>query len=75
MRCGKATNEVKDEVRIQLKPVSPNPMSSLSKETVRRNELIIQIKPSQKIALRVTAKHPSFEMDIENAELDFSYGM
>ncbi len=73
MRCGKATNEVKDEVRMQFKEINQKMASLFDKEPIERNELVIQIKPTEKIALRITGKHPGMGMELENTELDLSY--
>jgi len=73
MRAGKAVNEVKDEVRIQFNDISKVLSQQFPGQTMTKNELVIQLKPSERIALRITGKHPGFKMDLENVELDLNY--
>ncbi len=73
MRCGKATNEVKDEIRFEFKGINPAMGRLFKNEPIERNELVIQLKPKEKIALRITGKHPGMGMELENTELDLNY--
>ena len=73
MRCGKATNEVKDEVRIQFKSVDSGVQHLFSQDKLDRNELVIQLKPKERISLRLTTKEPGLDEDLEQTELDLNY--
>ncbi len=75
MRCGKATNEVKDEVRIQFRQGDQR-LASLfggGESTMGKNELVIQLKPSERISLRIRGKRPGMGLELDDAELAFDY--
>ncbi len=67
-RCGLATNNSKDEVRIQFKQGQ-----LLGSETI--SELVIQTSPVEKISLRTPLYQlGKFDNDSKNSEVDLSYG-
>ncbi|KAI9138894.1 glucose-6-phosphate dehydrogenase [Paraphysoderma sedebokerense] len=69
MKCGKAVNEQKAEIRIQFKDVPgtlfPNPLS--------RNELVIRVQPNESVYLKLMNKHPGHSYTPIISELDLSY--
>lgn len=70
LRCGKALNERKAEVRIQFKDISGDIFHGNSK----RNELVIRVQPGEAIYLKMMTKTPGMPMDqLEETELDLSY--
>ena len=60
IKCGKALNEKKAEVRIQFK----DQPADIFKQTVR-NELVIRVQPDEAVYLKMNVKSPgmSFEME------------
>ncbi len=74
LRCGKATNEVKDEVRLQFKSVSKKTASLFPQHKLLRNEIVIQLKPAERIIQRIIIKNSGLQSELENAEIDLSYG-
>lgn len=70
LRCGKALNERKAEVRIQFKDISGDIFLGCCK----RNELVIRVQPGEAIYLKMMTKTPGMPMDqLEETELDLSY--
>lgn len=70
LRCGKALNERKAEVRIQFKDISGDIFGGHCK----RNELVIRVQPGEAVYLKMMTKTPGQPMDqLEEAELDLSY--
>lgn len=70
LRCGKALNERKAEVRIQYKEVPGDIFGGHSK----RNELVLRVQPGEAIYVKLMAKKPGMAFDIEETELDLTYG-
>ncbi|CAN7989364.1 unnamed protein product, partial [Ixodes hexagonus] len=70
LRCGKALNERKAEVRIQYKEVPGDIFGGNSK----RNELVLRVQPGEAIYVKLMAKKPGMAFDIEETELDLTYG-
>ncbi|XP_077487501.1 glucose-6-phosphate 1-dehydrogenase Zw isoform X6 [Amblyomma americanum] len=70
LRCGKALNERKAEVRIQYKDVPGDIFGGESK----RNELVLRVQPGEAIYVKFMAKKPGMAFDIEETELDLTYG-
>jgi len=68
LRCGKALNDQKAEIRIQFRPVSGNIFSSLA-----RNELVIRVQPREAVYIKMMNKLPGLGMDTTISELDLSY--
>ncbi|XP_051865063.1 glucose-6-phosphate 1-dehydrogenase [Pristis pectinata] len=70
MRCGKALNERKAEVRLQFKDVPGDIFHSQSK----RNELVIRVQPNEAIYTKLMTKKPGMFFNPEETELDLTYG-
>uniref|UniRef100_A0A224YYU0 Glucose-6-phosphate 1-dehydrogenase n=1 Tax=Rhipicephalus zambeziensis TaxID=60191 RepID=A0A224YYU0_9ACAR len=70
LRCGKALNERKAEVRIQYKEVAGDLFAGESK----RNELVLRVQPDEAIYVKFMTKKPGMAFDIEETELDLTYG-
>jgi len=70
LKCGKALNERKTEVRIQFKP---DPFS-LFKDTPR-NELVMRVQPNEAVYMKFNAKVPGLaaETQLTQTELDLTY--
>jgi len=69
LRCGKALNERKAEVRIQYKDV---PGDIFKGQTVR-NELVIRVQPNESVYAKVMTKTPGMSFNLEETELDLTY--
>lgn len=70
LRCGKALNERKAEVRVQFKEV---PGDIFPEGEVKRNELVIRVQPDEAVYLKMMAKSPGMSFSSEETELDLSY--
>ncbi|KAK7793880.1 hypothetical protein R5R35_003565 [Gryllus longicercus] len=70
LRCGKALNERKAEVRIQFQDVPGDIFSGKAK----RNELVIRVQPGEAVYLKMMNKSPGMTFDLEETELDLTYG-
>nr|ACC62885.1 glucose 6-phosphate dehydrogenase isoform D [Rhipicephalus microplus] len=70
LRCGKALNERKAEVRIQYKEVAGDLFAGES----RRNELVLRVQPDEAIYVKFMTKKPGMAFDIEETEPDLTYG-
>jgi len=68
LKCGKALNERKAEIRIQFRDV-PGQLFANS----ARNELVIRIQPNESTYLKLHVKPPGLSMGVEQAELDLHY--
>uniref|UniRef100_A0A0B7AXQ6 Glucose-6-phosphate 1-dehydrogenase n=1 Tax=Arion vulgaris TaxID=1028688 RepID=A0A0B7AXQ6_9EUPU len=70
LRCGKALNERKAEVRVQFKDVAGDifPVGE-----VKRNELVIRVQPNEAIYMKMMAKTPGMSINCEESELDLTY--
>ncbi|CAG5118867.1 unnamed protein product [Candidula unifasciata] len=71
LRCGKALNERKAEVRVQFKDVAGDIFPA---GEVKRNELVIRVQPSEAIYMKMMAKTPGMSINCEESELDLTYG-
>ena len=69
LRCGKALNERKAEVRIQYRDV---PGDIFEGEAVR-NELVLRVQPGEAIYAKVMTKTPGMSFTMEETELDLTY--
>ncbi|RWS25529.1 glucose-6-phosphate 1-dehydrogenase-like protein [Leptotrombidium deliense] len=69
LKCGKALNERKAEVRIQYKDAAGDIFSGETK----RNELVIRVQPGEAVYLKLMMKTPGMRFDIHETELDLSY--
>ncbi|XP_078392554.1 glucose-6-phosphate 1-dehydrogenase-like [Cetorhinus maximus] len=70
MRCGKALNERKAEVRLQFRDVPGDIFQSQCK----RNELVIRVQPNEAIYTKMMTKKPGMFFNPEESELDLTYG-
>ncbi|GFS47650.1 glucose-6-phosphate 1-dehydrogenase [Nephila pilipes] len=71
LRCGKALNERKAEVRIQFKDVP----GDIFNQKCKRNELVVRVQPGEAVYLKFMNKIPGniTSFDLEETELDLSY--
>jgi len=69
LKCGKALNERKAEIRIQFHRNS----SGLFADHNLRNELVIRVQPDEAVYMKFNAKVPGLSSDIVQAELDLTY--
>ncbi|XP_069785183.1 glucose-6-phosphate 1-dehydrogenase isoform X3 [Narcine bancroftii] len=70
MRCGKALNERKAEVRLQFRDVPGDIFHSQCK----RNELVIRVQPNEAVYTKLMTKKPGMSFNPEETELDLTYG-
>ncbi|XP_054279515.1 glucose-6-phosphate 1-dehydrogenase isoform X2 [Macrosteles quadrilineatus] len=70
LRCGKALNERKAEVRIQYNDVPGDIFDGKTK----RNELVIRVQPGEAVYIKMMTKTPGMTFDMEETELDLTYG-
>ncbi|XP_044256581.1 glucose-6-phosphate 1-dehydrogenase isoform X2 [Tribolium madens] len=70
LKCGKALNERKAEVRIQFKDVPGDIFDGKPK----RNELVIRVQPGEALYVKLMVKTPGMAFDMEETELDLTYG-
>lgn len=71
LRCGKALNERKAEVRVQYKDVPGDIFDGRGK----RNELVIRVQPGEALYLKLMSKSPGMNFDLVETELDLTYSM
>uniref|UniRef100_A0A8C4Z7F6 Glucose-6-phosphate 1-dehydrogenase n=1 Tax=Gadus morhua TaxID=8049 RepID=A0A8C4Z7F6_GADMO len=69
LRCGKALNERKAEVRLQFTDVP----GDIFAERCMRNELVVRVQPDEAIYLKMTTKKPGVYFSPEETELDLTY--
>lgn len=70
LRCGKALNERKAEVRIQYHDVPGDIFGGQAK----RNELVVRVQPGEAVYVKMMTKTPGMSFDLEETELDLTYG-
>lgn len=70
LRCGKALNERKAEVRIQYHDVPGDIFDGKPK----RNEMVIRVQPGEALYVKMMTKSPGITFDMEETELDLTYG-
>ncbi|KAF9977441.1 Glucose-6-phosphate 1-dehydrogenase [Mortierella antarctica] len=68
LKCGKALDQQKTEIRIQFKDVSGNLLSKLS-----RNEIVIRVQPQEAVYVKIMNKEPGLGMKTVISDLDLSY--
>ncbi|XP_023940292.1 glucose-6-phosphate 1-dehydrogenase [Bicyclus anynana] len=71
LRCGKALNERKAEVRVQYKDVP----GDIFEGHPKRNELVIRVQPGEALYLKMMSKSPGMKFDLMETELDLTYSM
>lgn len=69
LRCGKALNETKTEIRIQFSDCPGN----IFNHELARNELVIRVQPEEAVYAKVMNKVPGLTMKPHISELDLSY--
>lgn len=69
LRCGKALNERKAEVRIQYKDVP----GDIFNGQLKRNELVMRVQPGEAVYVKMMTKQPGRSFDLEETELDMTY--
>ncbi|KAM7134272.1 LOW QUALITY PROTEIN: glucose-6-phosphate 1-dehydrogenase [Macrochelys suwanniensis] len=69
LRCGKALNERKAEVRLQFRDVP----GDIFQRQCKRNELVIRVQPNEAVYTKMMTKKPGMFFDQES-ELDLTYG-
>lgn len=69
LRCGKALNERKAEVRLQFTDV---PGDIFGKQC-RRNELVVRVQPNEAVYAKMMSKKPGVYFHPEETELDLTY--
>lgn len=69
LRCGKALNERKTEIRIQFKDVP----GDIFQGQCRRNELVIRVQPGEAVYIKLMTKEPGMTFRLEETELDLTY--
>ena len=69
LRCGKALNERKAEVRLQFREV-PGDIFGRCK----RNELVVRVQPDAAVYTKLMTKKPGMTLRPEESELDLTYG-
>ncbi|XP_030589365.1 glucose-6-phosphate 1-dehydrogenase-like [Archocentrus centrarchus] len=69
LRCGKALNERKAEVRLQFTDVP----GDIFGDSCQRNELVVRVQPDEAIYLKMTTKRPGVYFNPEETELDLTY--
>lgn len=71
LRCGKALNERKAEVRIQYKEV---PGDIYPTGELKRNELVMRVQPNEAVYMKMMTKKPGMGFSVDETELDLTYG-
>jgi len=68
LKCGKALNERKAEIRIQFESSPANLFPNAAP-----NELVLRVQPNEAVYLKMTIKKPGLSDDLERTELDLTY--
>ncbi|KAI8918577.1 glucose-6-phosphate dehydrogenase, partial [Powellomyces hirtus] len=68
LKCGKALDQQKTEVRIQFQDVPGNIYPSL-----KRNELVVRVQPEEAVYMKFMNKQPGLSSTAVTSELDLSY--
>lgn len=69
LRCGKALNERKAEIRIQFREVPGDIFNGQCK----RNELVIRVQPNEAVYIKFMTKEPGMTFNLSETELDLTY--
>ncbi|KAG0268130.1 Glucose-6-phosphate 1-dehydrogenase [Actinomortierella ambigua] len=70
IKCGKALDQQKVDIRVQFKEHGGNLFPGLSNA---RNELVIRVQPEEAVYLKMTQKLPGLGMNTVMTDLDLSY--
>uniref|UniRef100_A0A0K0DZD9 Glucose-6-phosphate 1-dehydrogenase n=1 Tax=Strongyloides stercoralis TaxID=6248 RepID=A0A0K0DZD9_STRER len=73
LRCGKALNEKKAEVRVQYKDVPDIKKDIFDFGDLKRNELVMRVQPNEAVYVKMNTKKPNLEFQVEETELDLTY--
>ncbi|KAI0989641.1 hypothetical protein GJ496_001870 [Pomphorhynchus laevis] len=79
LKCGKALNERKTEIRVQFKASVNNDLfrrntdSNIALHEKSRDELVIRVQPDEAIYLKIINKKPGWDFKAEQTELDLTY--
>jgi len=68
LKCGKALDERKAEIRIQFKANASNLYPQAA-----RNELVLRVQPNEAVYMKLNAKLPGLTEELVQTELDLSY--
>ncbi|KAG0236897.1 Glucose-6-phosphate 1-dehydrogenase [Actinomortierella wolfii] len=68
LKCGKALNDQKTEIRVQFKDVPGHLFQTLS-----RNEIVIRVQPGEAVYVKMMNKEPGLGMKTVISDLDLSY--
>uniref|UniRef100_A0A8B9QE71 Glucose-6-phosphate 1-dehydrogenase n=1 Tax=Apteryx owenii TaxID=8824 RepID=A0A8B9QE71_APTOW len=69
LRCGKALNERKAEVRLQFRDVP----GDIFQRQCKRNELVVRVQPDEAVYTKMMTKKPGMFFNPEESELDLTY--
>jgi len=69
LKCGKALNERKAEVRIQFKM----PVNGLYQNKMSPNELVLRLQPHEAMYMKLSTKKPGLSSELIHSELDLTY--
>jgi len=69
LKCGKALNERKAEIRIQFKC----PSAMLFPNCSAPNELVLRVQPNEAVYMKMLTKTPGLTTELAQSELDLSY--
>ncbi|XP_013413677.1 glucose-6-phosphate 1-dehydrogenase isoform X2 [Lingula anatina] len=70
IRCGKALNERKAELRVQFRDVP----GDIFNGATQRNELVLRVQPNEAVYMKMMTKKPGIGFECEETELDLTYG-
>ena len=73
LKCGKALNERKAEVRIQFRTPPGGLFSASDDGATNRNELVLRVQPKEAIYMKMNMKAPGLATHAITSELDLSY--
>jgi len=68
LKCGKALNERKAEIRVQFKCPVNNLFEDLSP-----NELVLRVQPNEAVYMKMSTKKPGLVGGVAHTEMDLSY--
>ena len=72
LKCGKALDEAKTEIRITFNSVPGNLFNKGSNQ-LSTNELVIRVQPNEAVYLNIMNKVPGLNMILGKSELDMQY--
>jgi glucose-6-phosphate 1-dehydrogenase len=68
LKCGKALNERKAEIRVQFRPPAYNLFND-----AQPNELVIRVQPNEAMYVKLMQKKPGLTGELYQSELDLTY--